>query len=130
MFLFCLQLNHVLESVFKNEGGLSQYLTDMRKQHIWGDGVMLETATQLYNHPIIVHYISGKVIYINNEIEELPIHVGYLNDNHYISIVPLITDDEPLPKISRMDNTENDNTDHILATSPGLFIIFTIIYCY
>ena len=89
VFSVVLQLGHTLESAFKMEGGLERYLAEMRKDYVWGDGIMLEAATQVYNRSINVHYPSGHTVSIGCITDNVPFHVGYVNDNHYVSLMKL-----------------------------------------
>ncbi len=52
------------KEVLDEIGDIEKYLENMGKTNTWGDGIMIDTAVKLFNHPIQVIFfqiVSGQV---------------------------------------------------------------------
>ena len=80
-------------SIFKNIS-LNQYLSDMEKNHSWGDGIVLAAASVCYSRSVVVFLIDRDtpIVFENNNATCGPIYLGYVNyssheKNHYVSLL-------------------------------------------
>ena len=74
---------------------LQKYLDRMKLDRNWGDGIVLSAAVMLYNRPIVVvspdgakEHIHVHVMHVDaaNPSNAEPIRLGYVFNNHYVSI--------------------------------------------
>jgi len=68
---------------------LQLYLEKQSKDGCWGDGIILAAAVRCYHHPILVVSDSGHEQTIDTSLASTaePLTVGYINNNHYVSLL-------------------------------------------
>lgn len=95
---------HFESALGNSDSSLETYLQRMSTEGTWGDGLILSAASLLYNCPIYIHYVSQtepvKCIALCDQsvshCEMLQMHLGFLDDNHYVSLERIEAVDEPL----------------------------------
>jgi len=109
--LICKYVFNLQESGFSfksaldsEESSLETYLQRMSTEGTWGDGLMVSAASLLYNCPIHIHYVNRKTETIQHiALSEqsaayygiLQMHLGFVDDNHYVSLQRIIPTDNP-----------------------------------
>ena len=80
-----------LEDLYRNQGGIDRFRAKMSEEGTWGDGSMLAVASLLYNKQIVVYQEKSSPISLRDAqtfSDPNPIRLGYVNNNHYISLKP------------------------------------------
>lgn len=89
-----------------DEGDVEKFRAQMGEDGTWGDGVMLSIASLLYRRQIVVYHEKGQPIVLRDPhifIDPNPIRLGYVNNNHYISL--------------KQKNAAQDQTSQVSATT-------------
>ncbi len=103
-----------------------KYINDMSLKGTWGDGIVIDAAVNFYKRPIIVVTPDSQHTH-GTDIESSikPMRLGFINNNHYVSLKPLqhlpLDDQKPLTTIPPVPSLEVDDistysTENIVTT--------------
>jgi hypothetical protein len=67
-------------------GTLENYLLEMSKDHAYGDGIILAMVPFVFHRNVVIYYCD-RTISLCEPSEREPIRLGYVNKNHYVSVL-------------------------------------------
>ena len=86
--VFFRPVNLTRSAVRDEYGTVENYVNRMKQDGVFGDGTLLAKVPFLYRRNVVIHY-SDRAINMcdRNMFESEPLHVGFVNNNHYVSIL-------------------------------------------
>lgn len=112
--------SRLLQDILTRAESVDQYIADMSKDGVWGDGAVIMAASELYQRQVIVYTdsTSEPIVLSENFVDSEPIRLGYIDGNHYVGILPLQTSASTVgPPTSNEEQPEHCNYASEATTS-------------
>ena len=116
----------LLQDIVKCSGNntVEAYLDEMSKEGIWGDGSILSAATLLYKRRIVIYYgqptsISTPCISLCDNFANMGIiRLGYVNNNHYTSLIPCGLPVESNLELNPLEEAQSNLSVNLISPRP------------